>query len=87
MAVFRIACSTSSLVAPGLAAYANPAMPATSGADADVPQNDPQPPLRFVVQTQPGAASRTHEPRVDQLYSVSLLVVAATLITPEYAAG
>ena len=86
-ALFRILFSTCDRLAPGKAARTSPAVPATIGAAADVPQNEPHFEPRCEVQVQPGAASFTHDPRVEKLYRPSVLVVAATLRTPGYAAG
>src|SRR3954471_15259261 len=67
----------------GKAARTSAASPATIGAAIEVPLQVPYlPPGTVLRMASPGAATWIHEPRLENVASVSLAVDAATAISP-----
>ena len=62
-------------------------IPATSGADIDVPQPTPEPPPSTAIGAHSGAANLTHGPWLEKAALLPSYVEAPTEIVPGMAAG
>src|SRR6187397_1730605 len=71
----------------GARLFISAAVPATIGEASEVPHSQSHFARGRPLNEHPGAPMVTQLPRLDQLYRRSDWLVAATLMTPEYAAG